>query len=396
MNIAFLTPEYVTESNFDGGLANYLHRVAQGMKSRGHNVEIFTISDKNESIFNNGIVVNRVKLNNFIVRFINCVTFYRFSKSVHVLLSSYFLRKSLIKRNRHKHFDIIQASSFLACGLLSTFNRPSPIITRVSSYEPLWRKYYHNRLTYDQRLAEWLEMSALHRSDAVYGPSESLSNILRQKEGMKIDVLRPPFLLETEDFDDSIYKRYLSGKKYLIFFGTIGLLKGGGVLAQVIHDVLSQNPDIYFVFVGKDTVFKNNNSMMQHILKKAGSHKNRIIHITPLDHSQLYPVVKHSHAVVLPSLVDNLPNTMLEAMTLGKVVIGTKGTSFEEMIDDKVSGIIVESNNKSELYQAIEKVLKMDDRRRQNIGNAAQKKISLLSPEVTCRKLEQYFERFTI
>jgi hypothetical protein len=60
LRIAFLTPEYVTESNFDGGLANYLHRVARGMKQHGHDVEIFTRSDQNDTISHDGILVNRV------------------------------------------------------------------------------------------------------------------------------------------------------------------------------------------------------------------------------------------------------------------------------------------------------------------------------------------------
>src|ERR1051326_7456438 len=49
-----------------------------------------------------------------------------------------------------------------------------------------------------------------------------------------------------------------------------------------------------------------------------------------------------SASVVLPSLIDNLPNSCLEAMGLGRVVIGTKGTSFEELITDEANGFLIE------------------------------------------------------
>lgn len=392
MNIAFLTPEYVTESNFDGGLANYLYRVAQGMKQRGHQVEIFTRSEQNETISHQGILVHRIKVNSFIFKFINRLTRHQFRNSLYILSLSYCLRKHLLKRHRREHFDIVQPSSYLACGLLLTFNRPAPIITRISSYEPLWRKFYRKRLTRDQRLTEWLEFLALRRSNAVYAPSKLLSRVLRQKTNIKADVLPPPFLLETNDFDESIYRKYLAGKKYFIFFGTIGLLKGGEVLAKSLPDVLSQYPEMYFVFVGKDSASPNGHSMLQYILQQTGTHKKQIIYLGVLRHSQLYPIVKYSQAVVLPSLVDNLPNTMLEAMTLGKLVIGTKGTSFEELIDNGVSGILVEPDNPLELCQAMQRIWNMSNKERENIGKVAQERVALLSPERTCSSLEQYFQ----
>jgi len=394
MNIAFLTPEYITESNFDGGLANYLYRVAQAMKQRGHHIEIFTYSDKNETIFHQGITVNRVKINSTFFRLINTLTRYRIRNTLFILLLSNFLRKKFLKRHREIHFDIVQASSYLACGLFLTFKCPVPIITRVSSYEPLWRKFYEKRLTFDQRIVEWLEIISLKRSSGVYSPSRFLSNVLRKKENIKAGVVSPPFLLESDNFDESIYKKYLTKKEYFIFFGTIGLLKGGEMLVKSLSLILSQFPEMYFVFVGKDTKKPDGYSMLQYIIKSAVPYEKRIIYLGTLQHFQLYPIVKHSKAVVLPSLVDNFPNTMLEAMALGKVVIGTKGTSFEEFIKDGNSGILVEPNNPSELHEAMGRVWNMSNEERKKIGDCAKRCVTTLSPENACNYLEQYFLKF--
>lgn len=393
MKIAFLTPEYITESNFDGGLANYLYRASQIMKQRGHHIEIFTYSDKNGTIFHQGIMIHRIKINHYFYKKINYVTRYRASKIIFMLLLSYSLRKIFLRRHRKIHFDIVQASSYMACGLFLTFKCPAPIITRVSSYEPLWRKFYKKRLTFDQRIVEWLEIISLKRSNSVYSPSKFLANVLRKKENIKAEVIKPPFLLDYNNFDESIYKKYLLKKKYFIFFGTIGLLKGGDVLAKSLPLILSQFSEMYFVLAGKDTKKPDGDSTLQYIIQSAVPYEKQIIYLGALQHSQLYPIIENSKAVVLPSLVDNFPNTMLEAMVLGKVVIGTKGTSFEEFIKDGISGILVESNNPSELQKAMKKVWNMDDDKISKIGECAKKSIENLSPENTCSELEQYFHK---
>lgn len=394
MRIAFLTPEYVTESNFDGGLANYLHRVALGMKHHGHDVEIFTRSDQNETIYREGILVKRIKVDSFILKCINHLTRYRFIQTLNILSLSHCLRKSLLKRHRLQHFDIVQASSYLACGLFSTFCRPAPIISRISSYAPLMRKFYRKPLTRQQRFREWLELLALRFSDAVYAPSELLCRVIKESADIEADVVRPPFFIETNDFDESIYKKHLMEKKYLVFFGSIGLLKGGEALARSLPELLATYPKMFFVFAGKVLHVRENQSMLDYIKDKAGRYSNQIIYLGVLPHYQLYPIVKYSQAVVLPSLIDNLPNTMLEAMALGKVVIGTKGNSFDEFIDDGISGILVEANNSAQLFRSMERVWNMSEEERINIGRMAQQSIASLSPEIACRKLEEYFQQF--
>jgi glycosyltransferase involved in cell wall biosynthesis len=61
----------------------------------------------------------------------------------------------------------------------------------------------------------------------------------------------------------------------------------------------------------------------------------RLIVLERMPHRQLYPVIAGAHLVVLPSLIENLPNACLEAMGLGKVVIGTSGTGFDELISEE-------------------------------------------------------------
>lgn len=395
MRIAFVTPEYVSEEYFDGGLANYLYRVCQALREQGHDVEVFTASNNQEMIVHDGIVVHRVNITRGrVLKFVDKITRHRFTKSLNILALSYKLRKVLIKRHNELPFSVIQASSYQSAGLLFTFKRPAPIVTRVSSYEPLWRSNYGLNSSFDQRLKERLEILSLRRSNAVYAPSELLSRILDEKEGVNVDTIRPPFSLETRALNENVYTKYLLSKKYFLFFGSIGLLKGGESIGESVPILLSKYPDLFFVMAGK--VFhgpEKKRSMLDYILEKSGRHKDRIIYLGVLSHQELYPVIKHATAVVLPSLVDNLPNTLLEAMALGQVVIGNMGTSFEEVIQNGTSGILVEPGNSKCLCDAMETVYGMSEEERRHIGRNARQSVASLNYAEASNALIEYFEQ---
>jgi len=391
MKIAFLTTEYVTEQDFDGGLSNYLYRICHVLKLRGHHVEIFTLSDHDEEFYHEDLLIHRVYNRTPIFEFLNRLSRYKLKRTFRFLSISYSLNKRLRQRQLLQQFDIVQAASCFACGLFSTFKRRIPVVTRISSYEPLFREFYQKPLNFDQQVCERLELLAMERSDAVFTPSRFLSKVLLENNNLLTDVILSPFYLENELLDESIYRDQLWGKKYFLFFGAVGYLKGGEIIADALPLALNKIPDMHFIFVGKNLPGPNGKTMMDHIVLKAGEPTKRIMHFEPLTHQKLYPIIKNAVAVVLPSLVDNLPNAMIEAMGLGKVVIGTHGTSFEELIDDGVSGILIERNNPKALLDAMLKIWNMAVHERIAIGERAMEKTRELLPEIICGKMEAYF-----
>src|SRR5205814_5838002 len=113
---------------------------------------------------------------------------------------------------------------------------------------------------------------------------------------------------------------------------------------QALPRFLEQHPDAYAVFVGRDMETELGSSMAAFARTHCSRFADRLILLENLRHTQLYPVIDGAHLVALPSLMDNLPNSCLEAMALGKVVVGTNGTSFDELITDGVNGFLVDPN----------------------------------------------------
>lgn len=394
LTIALVTTEYITEANFDGGLANYLHRLALSLKYLGHEPMIIIASHKNEIIIHKNICIYRVNVKwNLLLRILNRLTFKIFNYIIGILLLSWKINQALKKNNKTKKISIIQYPS---CGALGLFRlKNTPAITRISGYLPLWNDAYELKKNLDITLMEKLEELAYQQTDALFAPSQLNASIVEKVIGKPVSVIETPFILETDNLDYSIYTETFRNKKYLLFFGTIGVMKGCGLIADIINPLLTQNSDLYFAFIGKDTNYLGYQGirLVKKIRENAGKNQDRVIHIEPLNHSSLYPIIANSYAVVLPSRVDNFPNTCLEAMAHKKIVIGTQGTSFEQLITDEVNGFLCQKDNPQSLLAIIEKVLNLTEPQRLEIGEKAYQRIQDLKPEKVVNQLVDFYRQ---
>jgi glycosyltransferase involved in cell wall biosynthesis len=130
--------------------------------------------------------------------------------------------------------------------------------------------------------------------------------------------------------------------------------------------------------------------MLEYVLEQAGEHRDRVMHFDKMPHAMLYPFIEHAEAVVLPSRIDNFPNACLEAMALGKVVVGTRGASFEQLIEDGVSGFLCEIDDRKSLLAAIERALGLEDKA--EMGRRAKARMHILRPELAGSRLEEVYE----
>ena len=390
MRIGFATPEYVTENYFSGGLANYVHRVAKALVSLGHEVHVITLSDIDQAEFeHHGVRVHRVTVGK-LHKWLNRLTRYRVSSTTKWLDFSFQAYRKLKQLHEQKPFDILQFPNSRACGLFSKLLLRVPQVTRISCYRPVWNEQAGMKRNLDAKATEWLEWLQLRLSQNTYAPSYTLQKMLAQEAQISnVKVIRTPFYLETEDWDSSIYDACLKDKKYLLFFGRFQLHKGFHILAQALPQVLEKHSDCHAAFVGLDAPSSLAPSMKEYAHSLCGQHAERLIFIGQTPHKQLYPIIAGAKLVVLPSLIDNLPNACLEAMALGKAVVGTIGASFDELITDGETGFLVPSDNVEALTAKVNEV--WENLRLNEIGQAAKQKLLEFSPELTVQEVLTYY-----
>jgi glycosyltransferase involved in cell wall biosynthesis len=392
MRIAFITPEFVTEEYFSGGLANYVNRVTQALASMGHDVHVITLSSIDEDDFaENGVCIHRVKVKSVSLWF-QRLTRRRLKRTGNCLKFSYFAYRKLQQLHREKPFELIQSSNYQACGLFAKLLLRVPHVARLSSYRPASNELSGVRRNLDKKAMEWLEGLHLRLCRHIYAPSFTLQRVLHEKTTVRgVEVIRSPFFMETPHQDTSVYEEHLRGKDYLLFFGRLQMHKGAHILGQALPRVFACCPNLYAAFVGLDSSSPLGPSMREYIRSLAGENAERLVFIDQTPHTQLYPIISRARLVVLPSLIDNLPNTCLEAMALGKPIVGTIGASFDEVLEDGKTGFLVQIGDKDALAEKI--VSAWHHPNLNQIGEAARCRIEEFAPQRTVKALVQYYER---
>ena len=108
---------------------------------------------------------------------------------------------------------------------------------------------------------------------------------------------------------------------------------------------------------------------------------------------QLYPFIENAEICLLPYRIDNLSNACIEAMAMGKIVIGTDGASFEQLIDDRKSGFLCRRDNPESYFEAVEEVLSMSEAAKRQIELEASRQVKRLAPEVIYRKYYDFYQK---
>jgi glycosyltransferase involved in cell wall biosynthesis len=246
-------------------------------------------------------------------------------------------------------------------------------------------------------LVNYFEIASMKKANAVFGPSRDIASLTESLIGKKISIIETPFIKPEGELNDTFYNEVLRGKKYVLFFGSIGLIKGVATIAQIIHRLLSANPDLYYVFVGKQLHDKiANMDVWDYLLFKAAEHKNRVIQISSQKHQTLFPIIKHAQLVTLPSRTDNFPNTCIEAMANKKIVIGTKGNGFDQLIIDGENGIIIEVDDHSALLSKINFLLNLDPTKKEKMEQKAVERINGLDPDIVLNQLMDLYRKTII
>ncbi len=94
---------------------------------------------------------------------------------------------------------------------------------------------------------------------------------------------------------------------------------------------------------------------------------------------------------VIPSLQDNLPNTVLESMACGTPVVGYDIGGVPDMVRPRVTGLLAEVNNVVSLRVAIEELLQNQEKRIQMSANCRKIAVREYSLSVQARSYAQLY-----
>lgn len=383
VHIAYITSEFITEK-LRGGLATYLRNITAIMAGNGHKVTVITLSEQSGRIcYDNNIEVIRVQGGD--TRVIENSTI---GHAWNLLHDSWRLREALMKENKREKIDIVQAASLQAVGFFRS--RKIPTVVRASSDASLWRnaakyEFDYNKALREKTLEDFLELWCVEHADVAFAPSRFCASAIQKRAGKEVSVIESPYVCKNIEMNESVYQEKLLNKKYLLFNSSLSRLKGTHVGIEAAECLLEKYPDLYMVYAGYDYGLSQKYGNVQNIsgilARQSKKFGGRVIYLRHLEHKNLFPIIKHSLACVLPSRVDNLPNSCIEAMALEGIVIGTYGASFEQLIRNKENGLLIKRDSPAALIKAVDWLMNLKEEERIEIGKKAAATIDRLCPE---------------
>lgn len=393
MHIAYITSEFVTEKEC-GGLGVYLNNISGIMSSYGHEVTIITLSEREgELLYKKNINVIRVK-RTLLEPFKDDM-----GAALSMLENSWNLFRAIKKAKKNRCLDIVQSANYQAVGFFRDYQLPT--VVRASSDSSLLRNAADVKFDYEMALkqkkpGDIVELMCVRHADAVYAPSIFCARAITKRSGRKLDIIESPFVESELELDDSLYKKRLEGKKYLLFNSSLSLLKGTHLGIEAADYILNRYPELNLVYAGSAGGIRQLEGGYQSIASilqyQRNKYNGRVIYLGKIEHKKLYPIIQNSLACVLPSRIDNLPNSCIETMAQGKIVIGTYGASFEQLIKNKRNGLLIQRDSVNALIKAVAYLMGLPEQERENMGRRAKQAVTRLSPENIYEQVISYYQ----
>jgi len=397
MHIAFLTPEYPLNNTKAGGLGTYIRKTAIELNKRGHKVSVFWESTRNTKLSDKGIIVYEIKCPPLYYALNSQSLSKQLIRVSYILYSAFKVKNKIFQVHKEHQLDIIQSPNYLAPGFFLKQNDKIPVVSRVSSYAPLYHAAFGMPRTFGDYLVDYLELRQVVDAESSFSPSRFMQRVYSRYENCNLDFV--PTMVEISKYDktdnsvaEKILKK-LPSKQYLLYFGSLSRIKGVDLMADVINQLSPRYPKLGYVFIGVDYGLPSGETISKFILKSCSKYKKRIIFLSYQQHKTLYPVIKKSLGVVVPSRVDNYPNTCLEAQSLGVPVIGTTNSSIDEIILDEKFGFIAENSSATSISSKIEKLLQMNKKERLEMQKYIEKNILGILAEDRIKLLINYYEK---
>jgi glycosyltransferase involved in cell wall biosynthesis len=163
--------------------------------------------------------------------------------------------------------------------------------------------------------------------------------------------------------------------------------KGHEYLIQAAKIVCDSYPDVTFVIVGREMM----NGAINHLEEMATGLgiRNRVIFTGY--RQDVFDIIGIFDLFVLSSLYEGLSLALLEAMSMGKPVIGSDVGGIPEVIDNDLNGFLVECRNPQQLAEKILDLLS-NETLRKRMGQSAMHKVQdKFTIQRTARAIEQVY-----
>jgi glycosyltransferase involved in cell wall biosynthesis len=396
-----------------GGADKYFLDLEIALKEAGHEVAVFAMKHpKNQDSIYSNYFVSRVSFNNQ-----NLID--KLKSPARVLYSLEAKRKftKLLDDFKPNVIHIHNIYHHLSPSILdAAYQKKIPVVMHLHDYklicpnhmlfvkgkyceDCLKTKYYNctkNKCVKNSlagSLLASLEMYFHHNILKIYenkvnvfiAPSTFMKDIVVKfgQDEKKVEVIYNPHNLPTEVNTNS--KDAIETKEpdnYFLYFGRLSEEKG---LINLIEAARLSGQKVVIAGTGPEE---------ENLKKISESLKAPVEFIGLKNSSELIDIIKKSQAVVIPSIwAENMPLSLMEALSLGKIIIASNMGGLPEVIKDEENGLIFEAGDSKKLADRITYLNSLPLEMRESLEKAASDTAELFSAENNLESVIEIYNR---
>jgi len=300
--------------------------------------------------------------------------------------------------HRQTPFDIIEFSNWDALGAVHSLFKLAPQVVRVTtsirqiisvSSPPPRNDGHHAVAGRLEQLAvhelELLEALAVRRSDLIIAPGRmhwhAIAPHYRLSRRSETRVRFIPFGTDTSRA--SLTPRFRKAWPCrLLYVGRLTQRKGFDVLMAALPAVFARAMgQLCVTILGQDNPCKSTSAWQKYSSQLEDGIKQQVEYLGPVSDQDREEAYRGCHVLVAPSRYESFGLIYIEAMCYGLPVIGCRAGGIPEVVEDEVTGLLVEPGDAPGLASAILRLVN-DPALRQRLGQAARERaISYFSRE---------------
>ena len=244
-----------------------------------------------------------------------------------------------------------------------------PTITNITGIGPLFES---DKLTY--KAARGLYKFVLKKTKKIFFQNFDDMNLFLQKNFVKADRAER---IPGSGIDHAFYKPMQkdSAKTAFTFLFISRLIKDKGILEYVeaARIIRKNHPTVNFEVVGPywSQNLKHNTITKEDVY---GWERDGTI-IYKGSAEDVRPFIANADCIVLPSWREGTSNILLEASSMEKPCITCDTTGCNEIVDDNVTGYLVEVRNSTDLAAKMQMMLNLSEEERLNMGKKARQRV---------------------
>ena len=362
MNIAFLAPEFLPNW---GGAGTYAIELVKYL-SKKHNVHVITL----RRIIDNGSAYSDEKILDF---FDNKIHLHTISDANDTFLYNAAFQYSCFKRlpkickdNKIDivHADVPHMSDVMLRLVKSNKNMVTTVHTTIEGHKQgiqasgldFWNMDASEKYTLALfPMLKLIQRLYLKRSPTIITVSNWMKKLLEDNYGINsINVIYNG--VDTELFSPKIKSDQVKGldtdKPIVLFSSRLTVAKGAHYLIKAIPEIIKENRDVHFVFSGAGA-----KEPWINILEKEGVEQEYYSFLGYLDYSELAGLYARASVFVVPSLYENLPIRILEAMSSQTAVVATNICAIPEAITHNENGVLIPPADSGAIVEGITDLL---------------------------------------